>query len=74
MIDDICESKFQNTILSELLHLPFSNDPQVVRKWELCGKVLNENDLTLLEKVGSEIADQEIIFMQGAHLFENTFR
>ncbi len=64
-INDICESGFKKTVLSEILLLPFENDPQVIGKWQLCGKLLDENDLTSLKKINAEIADEEIIFMPG---------
>ena len=64
-IDGICEGNQKKPVLSEILLLPFENDAQVVGKWQLCGKILDENDLTSLEDVGADIADKEIIFMPG---------
>lgn len=64
-IDDICEESPKKPILSEILLLPFENDAQVIGKWQLCGKLLDENDLTSLEDIGADIADKEIIFMPG---------
>lgn len=64
-IDGICEGNQKKPVLSEILLLPFENDAQVVGKWQLCGKILDENDLTSLEDLGADIADKEIIFMPG---------
>ena len=64
-IDGICEGCQQKPSLAEILILPFENDAQVVGKWQLCGKLLDENDLASLEDVGKDIADKEIIFMPG---------
>ena len=64
-IDSICEGTEKKPVLSEILLLPFENDSQVVGKWQLCGKLLDENDLTSLEDIGADIADKEIIFMHG---------
>ena len=65
MIDGICEGSQQKPSLAEILLLPFENDVQVVGKWQLCGKLLDENDLTSLEDVNIDTADKEIIFMPG---------
>ncbi len=62
-IDGICEGSSQKPALSEILLLPFENDAQVVGKWKLCGKLLDENDWTSLEDIGTDTADKEIIFM-----------
>lgn len=64
-IDGICEGNQKKPVWSEILLLPFENDAQVVGKWQLCGKILDENDLKSLEDVGADIADKEIIFMPG---------
>jgi len=64
-IDDICDVNSKKPLLSEILLLPFENDAQVVGKWQLCGKLLNENELTSLEEVNAKTADKEIIFMPG---------
>ena len=64
-IDGICEGNQKKPVLSETLLLPFENDAQVVGKWQFCGKILDENDLTSLEYIGTDIADKEIIFMPG---------
>ena len=64
-IDSICEGNQKKPILSEILLLPFENDAQVVGKWQLCGKLLDENDVTSLEDIGKDTADKEIIFMPG---------
>ncbi|MBE6577499.1 MAG: MerR family transcriptional regulator [Ruminococcaceae bacterium] len=65
IINEICENGLKKPVLSEILLLPFENDPQVVGKWQLCGKLLDENELTSLKKVNAGIADEEIIFMPG---------
>lgn len=64
-IDCICEGGSQKPVLSEILLLPFENDANVIGKWQLCGKLLDENDLTSLEEVTAQTADKEIIFMPG---------
>ncbi len=64
-IDNICEESQQNPSFAEILLLPFENDTQVVGKWQLCGKLLDGNDLTSLEDVDESTADKEIIFMPG---------
>ena len=64
-INDICEGSRQNPSLADLLLLPFENDAQVVGKWQLCGKLLDENDLTSLQDIGNDTAEKEIIFMPG---------
>lgn len=64
-IDDLCERNSQKPVVSEFLLLPFENDMQVVGKWELCGKLIDENDLTSLSDIGSDAIDKEIIFMPG---------
>lgn len=65
MIDDICKKEQKEPILSETLLMPFENDAEVVGKWQLCGKLLDENDLASLEEAETNIADKEIIFMPG---------
>lgn len=65
IIDELCGGDLTKPILSETLLLPFENDSQVVGKWCLCGKLLDENDLMSWEKVNENIADKEIIFMPG---------
>lgn len=64
-IDDILENKTANTLFDELIHLPFQNDPEVIGKWRLCGMLIDENDLSSLENISSDVADDEIIFMPG---------
>lgn len=64
-IDGICEGNQKKPVLSEILLLPFENDAQVVGKWQLCGGIIDENDLTVLEDISADIADKEIIFMSG---------
>ena len=64
-IDNLCEGGSNKSVLSDILLLPFEDDSQVVGKWQLCGKILDENDLTALEEVGGNAADKEIIFMPG---------
>ena len=64
-IDDICEESQKKPILSKMLLLPFENDAQMVGKWELCGKLIDENDLSAVEYIGEDAADKYIIFMPG---------
>lgn len=65
MIDEICDDNSKKPILADVLLLPFDNDQQVVGKWKLCGRLLDENELTSLEEVKPTTADKEIIFMPG---------
>ncbi|MBQ8408706.1 MAG: MerR family transcriptional regulator [Clostridia bacterium] len=65
IIDSLCEGKSRNPLVSKILLLPFENDEQVVGKWQLCGKLLDKNDLTSLSDTGSNAIDKEIIFMPG---------
>ncbi len=65
IIDDICENDSKNILLSDVFLLPFENDPQVVGKWRLCGKLINKNKLTTTEDGIPEEADKEITFMPG---------
>lgn len=64
-IDDICKGSSEKPFLSEILLLPFENDAQMIGKWQLCGKLLDENELTSVEPVEEKTADTEIIFMPG---------
>ena len=64
-IDQLCSDDTKKPALSEILLLPFENDSQVIGKWQLCGKLIDESDLSYLEDAGFDIADKEIIFMPG---------
>jgi len=64
-IDELCDGSSKKPTLSEMLLLPFENDENVVGKWRLCGKLLDEDDLDSLEDICTDIADKEIIFMPG---------
>ncbi len=64
-IDGLCESGSNKSVLSDFLLLPFEDDPQVVGKWQLCGKLLDENDLNSLQKIKEDVPCKEIIFMPG---------
>ena len=64
-IDDICEESQKDPILSKMLLLPFENDAQMVGKWQLCGRLLDENDLASTEDIAEDAADKYIIFMPG---------
>ena len=64
-IEEICEGTAEKPILSETLLLPFENDAHMVGKWQLCGELLDENELTSLGDVDDKEADKEIIFMPG---------
>ena len=64
-IDDLCEGNSSKSDLSEHLLLPFEDDPQVVGKWELCGKLRDENDLTSVEVIEQDVSYKEIVFMPG---------
>ena len=64
-IDELCDGSSKVPSLFETLLLPFEDDSAIVGKWQLCGKLLDENDLTRLEKIDGDIVDNEIIFMPG---------
>lgn len=64
-IDSICKGSQNKPILSKILLLPFENDAQVVGKWQLCGRLLDKNNLSSLELISNDSADREIIFMPG---------
>lgn len=64
-IDDLCEGNSSKSDLSEHLLLPFEDDPQVVGKWKLCGKLRDENDLTSVEVIEQDVSYKEIVFMPG---------
>ncbi len=52
--------------LSNILNLPFTNDPEVVGKWAVCGMLRDENDLTATVELSPETKIfKEIIFMPG---------
>jgi len=65
ILDSICNKAFDFPPLTESLLLPFDDDPQVIGKWKLCGKLFNEKDLKSLDTSSSILADNEIIFMPG---------
>ena len=72
-IDTICESpSLQYPLLQEMLRLPFTDDPEVIGKWELCGELpkLPEG----AELPGTAVSDcrppscpcaEEIVFLPG---------
>ena len=65
-IEDMCnDDKLKKPHISEALLLPFENDPQMVGKWHLCGKLIDEKELTVIKEISPKMADQEIIFMPG---------
>lgn len=51
--------------LSNILNLPFTDDPEVVGKWEFCGRLRDENDLTALEEISPKAAPRNLIFLPG---------
>ena len=52
--------------LSHILNLPFTDDPEVVGKWELCGMLSDETDLNSIVSSSSYMGFlKEIIFMPG---------
>ncbi len=64
-IDTLCNESNRGTILSDILLLPFEDDPQIVGKWQLVGKLFKENDIDSFEEISDESVDYEIIFMPG---------
>ena len=69
MLDELCGDNQGFPDLSEIFHLPFENDADVVGKWELCGRLCNENDLNSLCEINEESFEKEIIFMPGGGFF-----
>ena len=51
--------------LYEMLNLPFTDDPEVVGKWELCGFLRNEDDLSSAVELPERAVFKELIFMPG---------
>ena len=52
--------------LPNILNIPFTDDPEVVGKWELCGMLRDEKDLSSTVMLPpEERLFQEIIFMPG---------
>lgn len=64
-IDEICDRDFKKTNLSEALIIPFEDDVQAVGKWQLCGKLIDENELTFSGDIEEFIGVKDIIFMPG---------
>lgn len=64
-IDNLCEGNSKKTAFSEMLLLPFEDDIDIIGKWHLCGKLIDENDLTSLEEIKDDMVDKEIILMPG---------
>lgn len=64
-IDELCDDSSKGPALLDTLLLPFEDDAAVVGKWQLCGKLLDENDLTRIENIDEPAVDKEIIFMPG---------
>ena len=69
MLDELCGDNQGFPDLSEIFHLPFKNDADVVGKWALCGRLCNENDLNSLCEINEESFEKEIIFMPGGGFF-----
>ena len=67
-IDDICAVDNGNPALSEALLMPFDDDPGVVGKWELCGKLLDESKLSYSTD-NIELTHRELIFLPGGAHF-----
>ena len=59
----ICEKSSDKSLLSDILLLPFENDTKVIGKWQLCGKLLDTNNLNALDKDDLKNLDEEIIFI-----------
>lgn len=51
--------------LYEMLNLPFTDDPEVVGKWTLCGMLRNEKDLSSVVELPPRAIFKELIFMPG---------
>ncbi len=51
--------------LSNILHLPFVDDPEVVGKWTLCGMIPDETDLNSVVEIQSRYIFKELIFLPG---------
>lgn len=65
IIDELCKKNLNAPSLSNILLLPFENDKKAIGKWQLCGKLLEDNDFEKLDKENLESLDEEIIFMPG---------
>ena len=53
-------------VLPSIFNLPFTDDPEVVGKWELCGMLRDENDFeSTVDLPPEEGIFHEIIFMPG---------
>ena len=63
IIDNLCGRSPQALGFSEMLLLPFERDARVVGKWGLCGRLLDENDLSACKPVEGRGIDKEIVFM-----------
>lgn len=64
-IDALCNETNCDTILSDVLLLPFEDEPEIVGKWHIVGKLFKENDIDLFEEINDESVDSEIIFLPG---------
>ena len=64
-IEELCGGGSKKPALADILLLPFENDAQMIGKWKLCGRLLDENEFTSVEDVDEKKADSEIIFMPG---------
>lgn len=51
--------------LFELLNLPFTDDPEVVGKWELCGLLRDEEDIESVVELPPRTIFKELIFLPG---------
>lgn len=68
-IDDICSVNNGKPSLSEALLIPFDNDPDVVGKWELCGKLLDENKLLFTTVDSNKMPHCELTLLPGGAHF-----
>ena len=65
-IDSITQSgNLKYLYANEYLNLPFSDDPEVIGKWEICGTLRDENDISSVTNSHPPEAKREIILMPG---------
>lgn len=62
-IDDASKKDTPKVTVPDIFQLPFEDDPKVVGKWELCGELLDENDLSATAQ--TDYYHKELVFLPG---------
>ena len=62
-IEDACKKDSQEVAVPDIFQLPFENDPKVLGKWELCGELLDEKDLSVTQS--DVYYHKELVFLPG---------